>query len=322
MTTSPPANTRVDVVILHLNRAEMIIQAIESALAQHHITPHIWVIDQGSQPGPRQRLRAYVQGQAAITLIELDENIGVAAGRNLGMAQGNAPFIAVIDDDATYNQPDTLHRTLQHFQHDAQLAVCSARIINAYTLEDDYAYWAFPRRLFQQRTELFPATRFIGCGHVIRRRALDATDGYDDALFFYWEELDLAYQFVRLGYRVMYTPQLEVLHYSDLSASQRWQQDRFLYLVRNMLYVDWKYFREGRRWLMFAGGYLLKGMYNRKPWQTVRAIAAAVRMIRQAPPSDQWRFRAEDKAYVHRVDTAHRGSLWERARREVFEKLR
>lgn len=86
----------VSVVIATYNRADLCVRAVESALAQTYPHIEIIVVDDGSEDGTSERLRARFGD--AITLI-CQENRGVSAARNAGVAAGSGEFIALLDSD-------------------------------------------------------------------------------------------------------------------------------------------------------------------------------------------------------------------------------
>ncbi len=121
----------------------------------------------------------------------------------------------------------------------------------------------------------FDTVTFVGAGHAIRRSAWEEVGGYDEALFFCWEEFDFALRAIALGWRFRYRGDIVIRH--KVSDEQRvtWGGRRWFYFVRNRLYLERKF---GGAGLVRAAGYLIKGTLNGMPVTTVRAIAAALGM--------------------------------------------
>ena len=65
-------------------------------------------------------------------------------------------------------------------------------------------------------------------------------------------------------------------------------------------------------------GYLLRGLHNAMPGQTLTAILAAIRMSRTTSPH---RLPPAALDYIRRNDTLHRGNLIGRVGREVLAAL-
>ena len=80
--SAPASGYDADVVILSMDRARETVEAIASARAQTGLSKHVWIADQGSDPGNLAVLMAAVGNAPDATLVQLDRNWGVAGGRN------------------------------------------------------------------------------------------------------------------------------------------------------------------------------------------------------------------------------------------------
>ena len=316
---APPAQDYdADVVILALDRVVETLQAIASALAQRGLSRHVFVVDQGSQPDNLARLAAAVAGRGDATLLRLARNHGVAGGRNRGSACGHGRVIVALDNDAEFADADTLARAVAALDAAADVAALGFRIVVFADGSDDLSSWGYPPGLLGEAGGAFDSVTFVGAGHAIRRAAWDAAGGYDDALFFCWEEYDFCLRAIARGWRVRYQGDLVIRH--KVSAERRfaWSGSRWFYFVRNRLYIGRKW---GASWAQLApriGGYLLKGARNGVLWQTVRALGAARHMARAVPKAQ---LPASACAYLAANDTARRGTLRARLRREVLAAL-
>lgn len=307
-----------DIVILSLGRVAETLAAIGSALTQTGVTRHLVVVDQGSTAPDLARLAAVIAGRVDATLIRLDHNHGVAGGRNRGSAFGHGRVIAALDNDAEFATPDTLSRMVAALDAEPGLAAIGCRILNHATGDDDLTSWGYPRNLLPCSAEAFDAVTFVGAGHAIRREAWDDAGGYDEALFFCWEEFDLSLRAIARGWRVRYRGDIAVRH--KVSAEHRvcWTQDRWFHFVRNRLYVAHKH---GAGWASLAprmAGYLMKGVRNGMGSQTLRAIRAAYGLS-TAVPRASLPWAAQD--YLRRNDAMHRGGWLRRLRAEVLAVL-
>ncbi|MCI0710619.1 MAG: glycosyltransferase family 2 protein [Chloroflexi bacterium] len=309
----------VDVVILSLNRQQLISETIENILQQKNVELNIWIVDQGSDPEVIAMLQSLVDEHSNLHLLKLEKNLGVPGGRNVGMRQGNAPYIVSIDNDAVFVSDDALENMASYFEAMPQLGVLGLRVKNFYTQEDDLMSWVYPKTLLPQSETRFLSACFPGGAHALRREALDKTGWYEDNLFFSGEERDLAYQIINAGYEIEYFPDVEVLHKLSPDARRTWNNDRFYYHARNTAYLHYKYFRSPYAFLML-GGLFLKGLYNWVPLQALRATFDALKlMLRTRDRSIVLTEKARDYVYEHELK--HRGPLWSRLRKDIFQRL-
>jgi GT2 family glycosyltransferase len=316
--SAPAGAYDADVVILALDRPEETEEAVRSALAQRGVARHVFVVDQGSRPENLARLAAAVAGREDATLVQLDRNWGVAGGRNRGTALGHGRVIVALDNDAEFADVETLARAVAAIDAAPDVAAIGFRILVFADGSEDLSSWGYPQSLLPRAGERFDTVTFVGAGHAIRRAAWEEAGGYDDALFFCWEEYDFCLRAIERGWRVRYHGDIVIRHKVSPERRFAWSGTRWYYFVRNRLYIDRK---AGAGWLALApriAGYLVKGTRNGLAWQTLRALPDAARMARAVPPSP---LSAPARAYLAQNDKAHRGSMLARLRREVLAAL-
>lgn len=307
-----------DVVILALDRPAETEAAIASALVQRGVSRRVVVVDQGSKPENLARFARAIAGRADATLVALGDNLGVAAGRNRGAAIGHGRVIVGLDNDAAFDTADTLAAAVAALDADPTLGAIGFRILVDRTGADDLLSWGYPKALLPRAGQVFDVVTFVGAGHAIRRRAWDGAGGYDEALFFCWEELDFCLRAIARGWRVRYHGDIAVRHKISPERRLDWADGRWFHFVRNRLYIGRK---QGDSWpslLPLTSGYLLRGARNGLAGETLRAIAAAAGMgagLRGPPVS------AAVRDYLARHDGAHRGNALARLRREALARL-
>ena len=85
----------VSVVIPTFNRAAMVVEAVESVLAQDGVDFQLIVVDDGSTDDTPSRL----QRLSSAVHYHRQPRTGVSASRNRGVALSRAPLIAFLDSD-------------------------------------------------------------------------------------------------------------------------------------------------------------------------------------------------------------------------------
>ena len=259
----PPATYDADVVILSLDRAEETVAAIASALAQTGVSRHVFIVDQG-------RGRRTWRGSPPSVAGRTGRDAG-GAGPQSRRRRRPQPRIGarawprhLRRWTTTPSSPthDTLARAVAALDADPTLAAIGCRIVLHATDADDLSSWGYPRSLLPRAGEI------IRRGHLRRRRPRDPPrrmgcgGGYDEALFFCWEEFDFCLRAIERGWRIRYRGDIVVRH--KVSPEQRvaWSGTRWFYFVRNRLYIERKW---GAGWLGLLprlAFYLLKGARN------------------------------------------------------------
>jgi GT2 family glycosyltransferase len=313
---APPAKPYdADIIILALDRTDDTLAAIASACTQSGASTHVFVLDQGSSPEGLERLARAIDGRPGTTLLSAERNLGVAAGRNVLSDRGHGRVIVALDNDAVFAAADTVARLVAALDAEPGLAAVGCRIIVHADGRDDLSSWGYPASLLHCAAECFDTVTFVGAGNAIRRAARDQAGGYDETLFFCWEEFDFCLRAIALGWRVRYRGDIVVRH--KVAPEQRvgWSASRWFYFVRNRLYIERKLGRPWPALLPRAAAYLLKGLLHGRPLQTLRAIIASGSMA--ARPHGPLLPRPA-RSYLARNDAAHRGSLLRRFRRELL----
>ncbi len=313
-------STEIDIVILSFNRVESTLETISSVLIQKGATYKIWLVDQGSIPNNLGVLRTAIRKLKQVFLYELGRNVGVAEGRNIGIALGDAPIVVCLDNDAVFQQDNALWKIRNCFSAQLDLGAIGFRIQNYYTGSLDKFSWVYPRAQINLAEQYFQTTRYCGAGHALRREAFLRAGGYDSALFFYWEEVDLSRKLINLGYEIAYDPEVTILHKISSESRVNWEDDRYYYLVRNAIYLEWKFYASVGRISITTLGYIVKGFYNGLFYQSIKGAWAGLIM------SIRWKDRSTllsglAQKYINKYETSYRGSFWERVHSEVLEKL-
>lgn len=263
-------------------------RAIDSVLAQRDVTVDVVVVGNSWQPtGLPDNVRA----------LGLPENLGIPAGRNAGVPLVGGDLLFFLDDDASVPDPHFLASIKGRFDSDPRLGLIQPRVEDATGIEPP-GRWV-PRLRVGDRTRPGPATTLWEGATAVRRKALDAADGWPDAFFYGHEGIDLVWRVWDAGYTCWYAADLVVHHpvidplrheeFYRMNARNRvWLAKRNLPVVLEPVYVgSWIALTVARvrdknalrAW--FAG--LREGIEsdpgNRRPmtWRTVWALSKAGR---------------------------------------------
>jgi hypothetical protein len=223
----------VSVVFVSWNAAGVLPEALASLHRHDHgCTFEVIVVDNGSTDGTAAIVAA---DWPAVTLLPLTRNVGFGAANNLGIEKACGRYILLLNSD-TVSLPTTLSGLVQALEKDPSIGCVGARHINGDgTLQRSTN--AFPT-LLNDALELFelarlPAVqRFLaprfpwftdhsamidtgwvnGACMMFRKAALDEVGLFDPAFFIYVEEVDLCYRLHRAGWRIVFSPEAEVIH--------------------------------------------------------------------------------------------------------------
>jgi glycosyltransferase involved in cell wall biosynthesis len=96
---------RVSVVVPTRDRAETVVRAVTSVLAQEQVELEVIAVDDGSRDDSAHVLAGL--GEPRLRVLRNERSVGVAGARNLGIGAARMPWIAFLDDDDVW-APDKL----------------------------------------------------------------------------------------------------------------------------------------------------------------------------------------------------------------------
>jgi N-acetylglucosaminyl-diphospho-decaprenol L-rhamnosyltransferase len=225
------AGVEVDVVIPTWNRVDLLERCLRTLEAQ--TAPHrVIVADNGSTDGTAEAL---AERFPAVQVIAMGENRGFARAVNAGIAAGSAPHVVLINNDVECD-PDFVERIVAPLRSDPHvgavaglLLVPGRREIDSYGIEVDATMSAFGRYMGAAYPQTPIDARHLAgpCGGAAayRREALDQVGGFDETLFAYMEDVDLALRMRARGWSVAGAPDAIAIHLGSATfgGRTRWQ---------------------------------------------------------------------------------------------------
>ncbi len=253
------------VVVLTMgDRPGPLAQAIESIRAQT-IPVEVVVVGNGCEPS--------VEGA---TVVALAENVGVAAGRNLGWQAARGEVVCFLDDDARYADPGIVAAAVERFGADASLAVITFRIADE---SGRVISKHVPMLVKAGDRRVADVTTFLGGACAIRRSTLEATGGFPEDFVYALEETDLAWRVLDRGGRISYAGDLDVIH--PAVATHR-RAGAIRHTARNRVVLA----RRRLPWVIVPFYLLVRGVLSLgtvRGWGDLRALGAGYRDGFRAP---------------------------------------
>ncbi len=229
----------IDVGIVAYRSRELLRACLASLLDDPPARPlRIVVVDNDSRDGTAELVRAL----PGVELVEPGRNLGFAAGTNLAIERGEAPYFLALNPDTRV--PDgALDALAELMESDAGIGICGCRLEREDGSFDHAARRAFPtplgalghftglgRRagapavLAQYRAPEAgrgPVDAVNGAFMLMRRRMLEELGGFDEGYWLYMEDLDLCYRARQAGWVTWYEPSVTVTHVKGGSAGRR-----------------------------------------------------------------------------------------------------
>jgi glycosyltransferase involved in cell wall biosynthesis len=121
------AAPRVSVIVPTYQRAAVVLEALESVLAQTLDDLEVLLVDDGSTDGTEEAVRARFGDEPRLRILR-QANGGASSARNLGLEHARGAYVSFLDSDDLYD-PEYLARQVQRLESKpgAGVVVCDAR---------------------------------------------------------------------------------------------------------------------------------------------------------------------------------------------------
>ncbi|MGW6021061.1 glycosyltransferase family 2 protein [Streptomyces sp. NPDC055099] len=199
------SHPRFGIAILTMGNRPAELRALLDSVAKQDLEPtRVVVVGNGA---PLPELPAGAHG------VELDENLGVAGGRNVAIEElrrfGDVDVVVDLDDDGLLVDADVLSHLAGMYAVDDRLGIVSFRIADEH---GETQRRHVPRLRAKDPMQGGEVTTFLGGGHALSMRMLEQVGTWPDAFFFTHEETDLAWRAIDARWRVVYEPALLLQH--------------------------------------------------------------------------------------------------------------
>lgn len=253
----------ISIIIVSWRVKDLLKKCLESILASTGVSFEIIVVDNNSADGTAEMLSQDFSGQ--IKFIKNDKNLGFAKANNLGLKQATGDYVLFLNPD-TEIQSDTLAKSLNFMKQHPNCGIMGSRMYFK-SGEPQPSVRRFPTvsaillmlfklpKLFAHLPAIdkYLATDFdygkeqtvkqvMGAFMLVPKWLIRKIGGFDERFFIWFEEVDLCLAVRKLGYQVIYNPDISIIHYGGKSFSQQ-------ALVAN----QWRFFQSALKYFLKNG---------------------------------------------------------------------
>jgi GT2 family glycosyltransferase len=332
--------SRTAVVIVNFNGGEIVERCLDALAAQSRPPERTIVVDNASSDGSADRIAASFPD---VELIRLDRNAGFAGGNNIGVAAAEGcEWVALVNPDA-FPQPSWLERLIDAAGCRPEYSFFGSLLLRAQDpgevdgTGDAYHVGGMAWRRDNGRplaeAHLEPGEIFSPCAAaaLYRRDAFLSVGGFDENLFAYYEDSDLAFRLRLLGERCFYVPEA-VVHHVGFSTAGEESPFTVYYSQRNLV---WAWVKNMPLPLLVAylpqhllvnllnvGWYTARGQMGpvlRSKLDALRGLPCVIRrrrelQARRVVSSRELRARMEKGAGAYRTGFKRAWATWRRKR--------
>lgn len=307
-------NINVSIIIVNWNTSQITCDCLRSVYEQaFDIDFEVILVDNASSDDSVEVIKKEFP---QVVLIANSENRGFAAANNQGMAIARGKYVLLLNSD-TVVLDHAIEKTIAFADQHPEAGVIGCRALNQdMSLQPSCFMYPSLLNMFISASylnKLFPQSQFfgrermtywshdslrevetvMGAFMLVRREAIGQVGEMDESFFMYAEEADWCYRFNKAGWKVLFTPDSEIIHLGGQSSGKvrtkmilqlragllqfiRKHHSKFYYIVACFMVSLWF----GLRVMPWAIVGVIPSK-NKKAWQMARAyICGTVKAIR------------------------------------------
>lgn len=231
---------KLTISIVNYNAGDFLLSCLESLRKiKDEIPFDVFVVDNASSDGSIQNARKRFPEWS---YIENKENLGFGKAHNLVLKKAETPYALTLNPD-TEIPPGTLKRMIEYMDENPNTGVSSSRVERADGSLDKASHRGFPtpwtsflyfvlkndslyHLTSRDMNSIHEVDSVVGAFMLISKKALDEVGYFDEDYFLYAEDIDLCYRIKKKGLKVMYVPDVKVIHVKGVSSGiKRHSQD-------------------------------------------------------------------------------------------------
>lgn len=270
----------ISVIIVNYNSGGLLAECVSSVLAST-VPVEVLVSDNGSTDRSLELMRLAVGDRANLAVIENGANLGFSKANNVALERASGEYLLFLNPDCII-EPDTLQKMREIMRANPEVGMAGCLIRNRDGSEQAGCRRAIPTpfrslvRVAKLSGVLRNHPRFrsfvlvgqplpeapveieaiSGAFMFVRRSALDVVGPLDENYFLHCEDLDWCMRFRQSGFRILFVPDIEIIHEKGGSSSGQPIRVEW-YKHSGMIRFYRKFFRHQYPSLLMAGVFLL-----------------------------------------------------------------
>ncbi|MDE5629883.1 MAG: glycosyltransferase family 2 protein [Muribaculaceae bacterium] len=223
---------KISVIVLTCNQRELTMQCLRS-LAKFFAEDdnELILVDNGSSDGTADKVRKTFP---EVRIIELAENRGVAAGRNIGLAAAKGEYLMILDND-TIASPKAVKALATYLEKNPEVGIVAPRLVSPEG-KVQRSYKGFPgigvklsnvlargKNSIATKPPIKITEPFyvIGAAQMFTRLVYELAGPLDEKIFFGPEDADFCMAVRGIWKKVVYLPHITIIHHWQRSTHKR-----------------------------------------------------------------------------------------------------
>ncbi|MER3433406.1 MAG: glycosyltransferase family 2 protein [Leptolyngbya sp. ERB_1_1] len=245
----------VSIILVNYNGAQVTIDCLHSIRNQLHTVPYeVIVVDNASTDQSADSIESTFP---EVKLLRQSENRGFGAGNNIGARIASGEYLFLLNTD-TILTCDLLPHLIEVMEQDPTIGIVGPKLLNLdgslqLSTARSISLWGEYQDLKQKLDYRKPTERsrickqfetiqevdiVIGAALFVRKDLFEDLGGFDETFFMYFEESDLCQRAQEEGWKIVYTPSVNLIHLGGHSVNQTADRLRLEYRRSQIYYYQ------------------------------------------------------------------------------------
>jgi len=229
----------ISLIVLNYNTKDLTLNCVNSFLPflKEYGNYEVIIIDNNSTDQSVDYLNQYFHNYHNIKIYKLNSNLGFSIGNNFGALKSNGDYLIFSNSD-TYCKSINFSNLIDQFESNYQTGLLSVKILNSdlsiqsigfkfpsivNDFKNNFLFWNFnfvkKIRLYHYQNKGIVNVDWLSGSFLITSKSrFNEIGGFDEKIFMYSEDLDLAYRFRQKGYKNFLNDSYSIIHYHGSSS--------------------------------------------------------------------------------------------------------
>ena len=276
----------LSIIIVSFNTKEIIkkcLLSIKVNFAKYPINYEIIVVDNDSHDGTVEFLLDLKKKQKNLHIFLNKANLGFGKANNIGLKKSKGKYILYLNSDAMISDID-FRDLIRVMEMENNIGALTVKVVLSNgeidpashrgfpTLWNSFTYFLGLERLFfyvPLLNKIFGGYHLVnlnlnnihqvdvitGAFLLSKKEILDKIGGFDEDYFAYGEDIEMAFQIKKLGYKIIYYPLWKVLHLKSVSGLKKKRNEvvrkrTSVYFFDSMKIFYNKHYSQNHWWLI------------------------------------------------------------------------
>ena len=227
----------LSIIILNYNHKNLLKNCLKSLKeADIKLDYELIITDNNSKDGSQEFLSQIKTKNPDLKVILNNKNLGYAQANNQAIKIARGKYVLILNPDVIV-LPDSVEQLVKYLEKNEKAGMVGPQLLNP-NKTIQYSCYRFPKLItpavrrtflgklpgFKKELERYLMLGFdhlqtrevdwlIGACLMIRKEVLEEVEYFDERYFLYFEDVDLAKKIWQAGYKVVYFPKAQMIHF-------------------------------------------------------------------------------------------------------------